>query len=102
MASDDGVVNQTPPFAGINLFGSNPALEDAARNLSGAERSRLSQLGAQWGSAEFFELGYLANTHEPKLLTHDARGARKDAVEFHPTYHRLMQAGMEAQIHNLT
>jgi len=101
-AAPDNAVNQTPPFQDINLFASNPALREAAAGLPTQDRADLDMLGAQWGSAAFLELGRLANEHVPRLRTHDARGARIDFVEFHPAWHRLMQAGMAAGLHNLT
>ena len=59
----------------------------------------LPEFGADWGSAERFELGRLANEHPPRLRTHDARGERIDFVEFHPAWHRLMRASMKAGLH---
>ncbi len=100
-AAPEYAVNQTPSFPDLNLFVSNPALGAAAAGLPVQDRVDLDMLGAQWGSAEFFELGRLANEHVPRLQTHDARGARIDFVEFHPAWHRLMQAGMAGGLHNL-
>ena len=95
--------NQTPPFAGVNLFASNPSLREAvARFAPGVDAGRLDILGAQYGSAEFLELGRLANARAPLLVTHDPRGARADYVEFHPAWHELMAAGVSAGLHNLT
>ncbi len=41
-------------------------------------------MAQQWGSAETFELGRIANQSPPVLKTHDANGVRIDMVEFHP------------------
>ena len=51
---------------------------------------RFSAFGRRWGAAEMFERGRLANAHPPKLEALDARGFRRDTVEFHPAYHDLM------------
>ncbi len=41
----------------------------------------------------------LANTLTPVLKTHDRFGRRIDEVEFHPSYHALMHAAVEAGLH---
>ena len=51
----------------------------------------------RWPSA-----GRLANENTPKLRTFDARGNRRDEVEFHPAYHELMARSAHAGVHNST
>ncbi|HZC96787.1 MAG TPA: acyl-CoA dehydrogenase family protein, partial [Bradyrhizobium sp.] len=46
--------------------------------------------------------GRLANENPPKLRTFDARGVRRDVVEFHPAYHELMAHSAHAGVHNST
>jgi putative acyl-CoA dehydrogenase len=46
--------------------------------------------------------GRLANENTPKLRTFDARGNRRDEVEFHPAYHELMARSAHAGVHNST
>jgi putative acyl-CoA dehydrogenase len=41
----------------------------------------------------------LANVHKPLLHTHDRFGHRTDTVEFHPSYHALLGAAVEAGLH---
>lgn len=97
------VFNQTPPFEGVNLVVTNQALLDALKaNGVDAEAEGLIAFGAAWGSAERIDLGRLANENPPLLRTHDARGYRIDAVEFHPAYHVLMRASMEDGLHAST
>jgi putative acyl-CoA dehydrogenase len=48
------------------------------------------------------ERGRLANENMPKLRTFDARGNRRDQIEFHPAYHELMARSAHAGIHNST
>src|SRR5215470_9281300 len=85
------LANQSPPYEDVNLFDSDPPLRDAvARNAGGADREALAAFGRRWGAAAMFERGRLANAHPPRLETLDARGFRRDTVEFHPTYHELM------------
>ena len=100
LASTDEVFNQSPPFAGHNLFSSDAALEEAVRREGAtAATADLKQLGADCGSAEAFELGRMANDNPPRLMTHDAKGRRRDFVEFHPAYHALMTRSMAAGLH---
>jgi putative acyl-CoA dehydrogenase len=97
------VFNQTPPFGDVNLIASNRPLLDALKaNGVDAEAEGLVAFGEAWGSAERLDIGRLANENPPKLRTHDARGYRIDAVEFHPAYHVLMRASMEDGLHAST
>ena len=96
----DDVRNQSPPFADVNLFVSDAALQDAVKR-EGASYAvrRLSAHGAACGSADAFERGRLANEVPPRLRTHDTKGRRLDVVEFHPAYHECMSASMSAGLH---
>jgi putative acyl-CoA dehydrogenase len=94
------VFNQTPPFVDRNLVSSDRALTDSLRAAGlDPEAPGLLSFGADCGSGERLELGRLANENPPKLRTHDPRGYRIDAVEFHPAYHALMRAGVAAGLH---
>lgn len=97
------VLNQTPPFGDVNLIAINQPLLDALKvNGVDPDAGGLIAFGTAWGSAERIDLGRLANENPPKLRTHDARGYRIDAVEFHPAYHVLMRASMEDGLHAST
>jgi putative acyl-CoA dehydrogenase len=103
MTTLEGDANQTPPFADINLFGSDVALTNAvARGGVSADAESLSRFGADWGSAHSFELGRLANDNPPALRTHDARGDRLDIIEFHPSWHELMTRSAGAGLRGST
>ena len=88
------IFNQARPLDGYNAYSSDQALREAVRQegAAGFER-RLSDYGAIAGS-EILALGYAANAHKPVLHTHDRYGRRIDQVEFHPSYHRLMDLGI--------
>lgn len=97
------VFNQTPLFGDVSLVETNQPLLDALKAAGvDPEAEELIAFGAAWGSAERIDLGRLANENPPKLRTHDARGYRIDAVEFHPAYHVLMRASMEDGLHAST
>ena len=91
-AAAQGVPNQTPPLADYNLFTSDEALQEAIqREGAGAHAAALAAEGAAIGSAASFEHGRLANRNPPVLHTFDVRGERIDTVEFHPSWHALME-----------
>jgi putative acyl-CoA dehydrogenase len=97
------VFNQTPPFGDVNLIATNRPLLDALETHGvDPDAEGLIAFGEAWGSAERLDIGRLANENPPKLRTHDPRGYRIDAVEFHPAYHLLMRASMEDGLHAST
>ena len=93
------VFNQSPPFAGVNLFSSDPALGALVEGIPQAVIEQLTNHGAVWGSPETFELGRIANQLPPVLKTHDPNGVRVDSIEFHPAYHALMRRSVVAGLH---
>jgi len=97
------VFNQSTPLADLNLFDTNYALQDALRlqapDLDAAQLQPLHHLGARAGSAAMQAHARLANTHLPVLHTHDRFGHRIDEVEFHPSYHALLEAAVGAGLH---
>ncbi len=86
------VFNQTPPLSDYNLFTSDPALQEAAQRESAAwALPELTLAGAELGTCTNFEHAGLANRFTPVLHNFDARGTRIDSIEFHPSWHALMQ-----------
>lgn len=97
------VFNQSPPFEDIDLFAVDRPLVDAVKANGGAAAEReLSQFGKHWGSAAMADRGRVANENTPKLRSFDAKGNRRDQVEFHPAYHELMAHSAYAGLHNST
>src|ERR1700753_3297825 len=95
--------NQSPTFEDVNLLALDRPLADAvATNGGAAAEKELSEFGQHWGSAAMAERGRLANENTPKLRTFDARGNRRDEIEFHPAYHELMAHSAHAGVHNST
>jgi putative acyl-CoA dehydrogenase len=85
-------VNQTPPLCDYNLFTTDEALQEAViREGAAAHTAQLALDGAAIGTAASFEHGRLANRHPPLLQTFNVRGERNDALEFHPSWHALME-----------
>ena len=97
------VLNQSPPFEDVDLFTlDRPLVEAVAAHGGASAEQELSGFGRHWGSAAMAARGRLANENTPKLRTFDARGNRRDEVEFHPAYHELMAHSAHAGIHNST
>ncbi|MES1161725.1 MAG: acyl-CoA dehydrogenase family protein, partial [Rhizobacter sp.] len=94
------VANQSRPLADYNLYATNRPLRDAlAFHLPGADEAPRLAIGERWGRAEMQTHARLANTHQPRLLTHDRFGRRIDRVEFHPSYHVLLGEAVAAGLH---
>ena len=94
------VLNQSPPFEDVDLFGlDKPLAEAVAANGGAAAIKELSEFGQHWGSAEMAARGRLANENTPKFRTFDARGKRREAFEFHTAYHELMARSALAGVH---
>ena len=94
------VTNQPPPLAGYDVYASDAALVDAVRaNGAGWAEGHLSAVGRRAGAADTIALGFEANANPPKLKAFDRFGQRVDEVEFHPSYHRLMEAAIGYGLH---
>src|SRR6202162_6404599 len=95
------VFNQPVELAKYSLFDSDIALKEAVQREGASWASdALGAFGARAGSAEFLELGTLANRYPPELDTHDRYGRRVDLVRFHPSHHALMKAAIEEGLHS--
>ena len=96
------VLNQPPAVEDHDAFASDPWLTAAAQRAGvGDMASGASALGRFVGSAEAQRHAELANREAPRLRTHDRFGHRVDEVEYHPSYHALMERGMEAGVHSI-
>ncbi|MFT3762220.1 MAG: acyl-CoA dehydrogenase family protein [Pseudoxanthomonas sp.] len=90
------VDNQPPPFEGNgeprDLWADDVALREAVDREGASAFSARLQDYARLAGDELYRIGFDANRDKPRLKTYDRFGHRIDAVEFHPAYHRLMQA----------
>lgn len=93
------VFNQAHPLENYNLWSVDPLLADLS--LPDESVDRLKSFGRRLGSREMIDAGTLANENPPILRTHDRYGRRSDTVDFHPAYHQMFRAGMEAGVHCL-
>jgi putative acyl-CoA dehydrogenase len=88
------VVNQPPPLVDYDVADDAALTEAVAREGAGWALDDLHRLGRLAGSAEPQRWADDANRYEPRLLTHDRYGHRLDEVEFHPSWHRLMDVAV--------
>ncbi|MBV8354145.1 MAG: acyl-CoA dehydrogenase family protein [Candidatus Eremiobacteraeota bacterium] len=97
---NEAIANQPPPLVDYDVYASDTALR-AAVAASGAAWAEpaLREIGARAGSAEAIAWGFDANRNPPVLQTHDRYGRRRDEVEYHPSYHRLMDVAVGAGLH---
>src|SRR4051812_32859331 len=88
------VINQPPPLVGHDVADDAALAEAVVREGAGWALDDLHRLGRLAGSAEAQRWADEANRFEPRLLTHDRYGHRLDEVEFHPSWHRLMDVAV--------
>jgi putative acyl-CoA dehydrogenase len=101
LAETHEVVNVARELADYNPYLEDAALQEAVRREgAAAAHESLAGFGRRVGSAEYIELGVLANRHPPELDTHDRFGHRVDLVRFHPAYHALMTTAIEHGLHS--
>jgi putative acyl-CoA dehydrogenase len=94
------VTNQVEPLENYNVFTCNHALRDALKfNAPDLDTASFAELGEKLGSAEYQTHARLANVYTPVLHAHDRFGRRIDQVEFHPSYHALMELAAESGLH---
>ena len=97
------VTNQSPPFADVDLYATDPALAEAVqREGGGAGAESLAGFARICGSARMQLLARQANEHVPRLEAFDDKGRRRDTVEFHPAWHVLMAESAAAGVHCAT
>jgi putative acyl-CoA dehydrogenase len=94
------VFNQPTELVDYNLYAADRALREAvAREGAGAFDGDLHEFGRRVGTAEYLELGQLANRYPPEFEPHDRFGHRVDLVRFHPAYHTLMHTAIAEGLH---
>jgi putative acyl-CoA dehydrogenase len=94
------VRNQAPPLEDYDVYSTDPVLPQAVLAAgAGWAAVDLGTLGRRAGSAEAISWGFDANANPPVLRTHDRFGNRLDRVDYHPSYHRLMEVAVGAGLH---
>ena len=100
LAETHEVVNVGRELVDYDMYRQDAALVEAVQREGAASAdAALGEFGRLAGSADYLELGVLANQNPPVLDTHDRFGRRVDLVKFHPAYHQLMRSAIEHGIH---
>ncbi len=96
------MTNQPPPLEELNLYTSDPVLSRFVDLEGGSVHDELLRgYGRNIGSARAYRWGRDANRYHPELITHDRYGNRVDQVEFHPSWHALMELSISHRVHSL-
>lgn len=96
------VHNQVPEMGDADWFGwDRPLMEHCTRFGAGHHVARLQHFGTAVASVSAREHGELANRYHPELRRFDRFGHRIDVVDFHPSYHHLMDVVKNQGMHSI-
>jgi len=99
-ATTHEVTNQPPELENYNLYAEDTALQEALkREGAGWAEQDVARFGAECGLTERIKMGFDANANKPQLRTHDRFGHRIDEVDYHPSYHQLMDIAKTEGLH---
>lgn len=93
------ITNQFDELENYNLFSSDTVLHEILKRYGSHDQATLCEMGKAVGSNEYYEYADLANRHTPILQSFDARGRRKDYIEFHPAWHKWMSLNRQFDTH---
>lgn len=93
------ISNQFDELENYNLFETDTVLQEILTRYGSLDQARLTAMGEVVGSAEYYDYAELANRHTPILHAFDARGRRKDFIEFHPAWHKWMGLNRQFDTH---
>lgn len=88
------VTNQPPPLTGHDVADDPVLIEGVRREGAEWHLDALHRLGRRAGSEEVQRWADEANRYEPVLRSHDRYGHRIDEVDFHPSYHALLDVAI--------
>ncbi|QIO04888.1 acyl-CoA dehydrogenase family protein [Acinetobacter shaoyimingii] len=94
------ISNQFDEKQNYNLFDTDVVLQEILNRYGSRNQSHLSEFGHIVGTSEYYEYADLANKHTPILHQFDARGRRKDVIEFHPAWHKWMALNRKFAVHS--
>ncbi len=82
-----------------NLFATDATLQEILQSYGSQDQTILNEMGQVVGSSEYYQYADLANRHTPILHAFDARGRRRDYIEFHPAWHQWMRINRQFDSH---
>jgi putative acyl-CoA dehydrogenase len=94
------VTNQPPPLVGHDVLATDAALVEAVTAYGGPRAvEAVTPLGVLAGTEQAQRWGIEANANPPVLRTHDRFGHRIDEVDFHPSWHALLDVATSHGLH---
>ena len=94
--------NQAPELKDYNVYTRDPVLRRAVERGGAQWRdAELVRQGAEYGAEATLRAAEDANHFEPELHTHSRTGERIDQVQFHPSWHTMMEIARRNGIANL-
>ena len=93
------ISNQFDELQNYNLLTTDQVLQEILQRYGSQDQQRLTEFSQIAGSTEYYEYADLANRHTPELHSFDARGRRKDFLEFHPAWHKWMRLNRQFDTH---
>ncbi|WP_062035060.1 acyl-CoA dehydrogenase family protein [Acinetobacter sp. BMW17] len=93
------ISNQFDELENYNLFETDTVLQEILARYGSLDQAKLIEMGKVVGSTEYYDYADLANRHTPILHAFDARGRRKDFIEFHPAWHQWMGLNRQFDTH---
>lgn len=93
------ISNQFDELENYNLFETDTVLQEILVRYGSQDQTTLAEFGQQVGSSEYYQYADLGNKHTPILHAFDARGRRKDFIEFHPAWHKWMALNRQFDTH---
>ncbi|QXW25684.1 acyl-CoA dehydrogenase family protein [Acinetobacter johnsonii] len=93
------ISNQFDELDNYNLFSGDTVLHEILKRYGSHDQAALCEMGKVAGLSEYYLHGALANQHTPILHAFDARGRRKDFIEFHPSWHKWMGLNRQFDTH---
>ncbi|MFW2077758.1 acyl-CoA dehydrogenase family protein [Acinetobacter sp. ULE_I010] len=93
------ISNQFDELQNYNLLTTDQVLIEILQRYGSQDQQCLTEFSQIAGSTEYYEYADLANRHTPELHSFDARGRRKDFLEFHPAWHKWMRLNRQYDTH---
>lgn len=93
--------NLIPDLEGINAFSQDKLVSRIIEERAPWARDRADRLGAKVWAPEVLKSADDAQRFTPELRTLDRLGNEVFDVQFHPSYHDLMQLGFGSGVHSL-
>jgi len=95
VADTDDSLNLVPAPVDHDVFSTDHALVEAVRRHEAESHlSRLRDLGRLAGLPRSIRWAEFVDRYPPQLRNYDPFGQRVDEVDYHPAWHRLLQAGI--------